>query len=1163
MSNSNENDKIWNRPLEDILSESFGKYAKYIIQDRALPDVRDGLKPVQRRILYAMNELKIHFDKPYKKSARTVGEVIGKYHPHGDSSIYEAMVRMAQEWKNNIPLLDMQGNKGSIDGDSAAAMRYTECRLSKFGQLLLKNIDKDTVRMVNNFDDSEYEPTVLPSLLPNILVNGATGIAAGYATNIPPFNLKEVIEGIIFKILKPHCSVDEMLKIIKGPDFPTGGIILGKEGIKDLFETGKGKFLIRAKIEQEEVKNSKNIKRLIIKEIPFDTNKSLIVKSLDEIRDNNELPGFKEVRDDSDKNGISIVLDFETEKDLEVIKAFLFKKTQLQISYNANVVVIKDRRPTLAGINEILEAFIEHANTTVIKAAQFDLNKCLARKEIIEGLIKAISDIDTLVSLIKSSVSKDEAKQKIQDHFEVNEKQSEAIVNLRLYILTSYDTNKLKLEYDELLKTIAELQMIINSQAFRSNYIINILEGYKNDFGSSRKSIIEGEIEQLEIKATDIIEEIHGVCFVTRDNYIKFINDESITEFEIDKNKIKDGDIPVDVFKMSTLSYLVCITNRGKVITIPSYKIKFCKPRDNGIHINEFVTIDSFEKILLAFSVEKENDIDTQILIATKNSLIKRMTLSELSFAKTSKYLACINLKANDDEIVSAHILNKDHKEIVSVSREGNAIRYLIEEIPIVSRTASGVKNMNLKEDDCVAFSLPIPKEQNFLFFVANRGAKRIYLNDIALTSRAKLGKKIFSQVESNPYIIRCGFIISGRDSIFVLLENNQLLSLRVADIPISDTESRINLISKIDKNLIVNCSYLNIEKVVIHNNLNNNFLLLENSDNENNESQADLNQKNNKSKNKSNTKSLAKILAEIETLRAQLLAQISDKTDLKQESNLENETKTKAEVDFKPQHKLDNEIQNQKVKIEVSNIKDFDVGQESQNSNESNEVLDTESNNTNENDINSDNNFDVSDNLEFDDNQIQNKEIEETDNQSLEIQKEPIDTVDNNDYLENKNTNFSEQENEKDYDDFDLSEQFKINYSDDTNSFNPDKDEAFLESLKDNADYLNDDQNDNSNTNNEVSDDNITIESDAKTNLAQTISKALDSDILESSKKEKQKNLETKAENAPEKDELIEIDYESETDFDDSDFSLDDINEMEEESEHEFEDDDNDSNDD
>ncbi|MDE5841696.1 MAG: DNA topoisomerase IV subunit A [Malacoplasma sp.] len=820
---ANNNDKIWNRSLDDIMSESFGKYAKYIIQDRALPDVRDGLKPVQRRILHAMNELKIFYDSAYKKSARTVGEVIGKYHPHGDSSIYEAMVRMAQEWKNNMPLIDMQGNKGSIDGDSPAAMRYTECRLSKFGQTLLKDINKNTVKFINNFDDSEQEPTVLPSLIPNILINGATGIAAGYATNIPPFNPGEIIDGTITRILKPECSLSDIAKIIKGPDFPTGGIIQGKEFIDEIYKTGKGKFFIRAKIEEEPVRSNKNIRRLVVKEIPFDTNKAAIVRSLDEIKFNNELPGFKEVRDDSDKEGIAIVLEFETEKDLDIIKTFLFKKTQLQISYNANMVLIKNRKPVQASLLEILDSFIEHANDVVIKAAQFDLDKSLARKEIIEGLIKAISDIDILVNLIKSSVSKEEAKIKIQNQFDVNERQSEAIVNLRLYILTSYDTEKLKKEYEDLLEFIKEKEMIINSSEYRNKHIIQILEDYKKQFAYKRKTLIENEVEDLDVETADIVEEIHGTCIVTRDNYIKFIG-EDIEEFDLSKTKIKDADIPVDMFKMSTLDYLVCLTNRGKVITIPAYKIKMSKLKDNGVHINELITIDSFEKTILAFAVSKNANIDTQILIATRNSFIKRITLEDLSLARTAKYLSLISLKTSDDEVVSAYVLKPEHKELISVTENGFATKYDIEEIPIVGRAASGVKNMSLKDKDCIGFVVPIPKNENFLFFVSNRGAKRIHINDIVLTSRSKLGKRIFQQTESNPYLVNSGFVVSGRNTIYLLLENNEIVPLKVSEIPISDNESRMNLITKIGKNLIVSSSCLDIEKSIIELSQTNNF---------------------------------------------------------------------------------------------------------------------------------------------------------------------------------------------------------------------------------------------------------------------------------------------------------------------------------------------------
>lgn len=822
--NNIENQKVWSRSLDDIMSESFGKYAKYIIQDRALPDIRDGLKPVQRRILYAMNELKIHYDKPYKKSARTVGEVIGKYHPHGDSSIYEAMVRMAQEWKNNIPLLDMQGNKGSIDGDAAAAMRYTEARLSKFGQWMMEGIDKDTVKFIPNFDDSEYEPSVLPSLLPNILINGATGIAAGYATNIPPFNFEEVMNGIVYRINNPESSLKEISSIILGPDFPTGGIILGKDGINDIFVSGKGKFFIRARIEQEYTRANSKTKRLIVKEIPYDTNKAMIVKALDELRVNNEIPGFKEVRDDSDKSGISIVLEFDTDKDLEIIKSILYKKTQLQISYTANIVLIKDRKPVQAGLLEILDSFINHANEIVIKAATFDLNKALLRKEILEGLIKAISEIDLLVNLIKSSKSKDEAKQKIEAQFQVNERQSEAIVNLRLYVLTSYDTEKLKKEYDELLLFIEDKKRLINDTKYRNQHICQVLNSYKKDMSSKRKSQLEEQIDEIEIKTEDIIEEVKGTCIVTRDNYIKFIGDSSIQEVDLTRAKIKETDMPVDIFQMSTLDHLVCLTNKGRCIIIPAHRIKMTRLRENGIHINEMVTIDSYEKTIFAFAINKYSDISTEILVATKNSLVKRMAIADFNLTKNSKSTSYINLK-NGDEVVSVYLLKKEMTEVIAISENGYANKYDIAEIPVVGRTASGVKNMNLKANDLVACCLPIPNDETFLLIISNRGGKRIHINDVIKTSRGKLGKRIFAQVESNPYIVNSACIVSGRTTIY-LQTDLKMIDAKVSDIPISEITSRMNSFSKVDAE-ILRATYVEYTKNIVAKNENNCFASL------------------------------------------------------------------------------------------------------------------------------------------------------------------------------------------------------------------------------------------------------------------------------------------------------------------------------------------------
>ncbi|WPL37883.1 DNA topoisomerase IV subunit A [Malacoplasma iowae] len=818
------NNKIWNRSLEDIMSESFGKYAKYIIQDRALPDIRDGLKPVQRRILYAMNELKIHHDKPYKKSARTVGEVIGKYHPHGDSSIYEAMVRMSQEWKNNIPLLDMQGNKGSLDGDGPAAMRYTECRLSLFGELMLEDIDKDTVKFIPNFDDSESEPSILPSLLPNVLVNGSTGIAAGYATNVPPFNLSEVLQGIIYRIKHNSCSIKEIASIIKGPDFPTGGIIQGKDGILEIFATGKGKFNIRARI-SETVKSNKKTKQLVVTEIPYETNKANIVKSIEELRINNELPGLKEVRDDSDKNGVSIVMEFETDKDLEIIKNFLYKKTQLQISYSANIILIKDRKPSQTNIIQIIDSYLEHANDIIIRSATFDLKKALNRKEILEGLIKAIKDIDKLIRLIKSSKSKDEAKQKIMASFGLNQNQAEAVVNLRLYVLTSYDTEKLINEYNELLKFIDIKKRLIEDQNYRNQFLIDKLNEFDKKLGFKRKTSIEDEIEDIAIEQTDIIEENHGVCIVTRDNYIKYIKDISITDVTLDKFKFKEGDIPVNMISLSTLETLVCLTSKGKCITIPAHKIKFTKAKDNGIHINEIITIDSFEKTIAIFAISKNSNIKTEVFVATKNSLVKRFMIEDLTMARNAKISSYIGLKS-DDEVITAFVVKDEYKEVITVSKNGNGLRYQINEVPVVGRSASGVKNINLKDDDCVGALMPVEPDESFILLISNRGAKRIHFEDITLTSRAKIGKRILSQVESNPYLIHSGFMIGGRETIYLLDGNNKLHEKKVSDIPITDFTTRMNSFNDVseisdasylkkNQNLVLNSDDFNFEKLL------------------------------------------------------------------------------------------------------------------------------------------------------------------------------------------------------------------------------------------------------------------------------------------------------------------------------------------------------------
>ncbi len=454
-------DQILSTPLEEIMGDRFGRYSKYIIQDRALPDARDGLKPVQRRILYAMYTDGNRYDKPYRKSAKTVGLVIGNYHPHGDTSVYDAMVRMSQEWKIRTPQIDMQGNNGSIDDDPAAAMRYTEARLSKISEYLIMDIEKDTVLWAPNFDDTENEPTVLPARYPNLLVNGITGIAAGYATNIPPHNLNEVLDAAIYRIQYPDCSLSELMEYMQGPDFPTGGIVQGKQGIVDAFTTGKGKIMIRSKVE---VTQTKTVQQIIVHEIPYEVVKSNMVKKIDDVRLNKKIDGILDVRDESDRNGLRVVIDIKKDADAKLILNYLYKNTDLQVSYNYNVIAIVNKRPKQLGLAAMLDAFIQHRIEVVQRRSQYDLDKKTARCHILDGLIKAISVLDEIIALIRSAKDKADSKKKIMERFAFSEAQAEAIVSMRLYRLSNTDVTLLMEEHETLLKEIEQLQNILSSE---------------------------------------------------------------------------------------------------------------------------------------------------------------------------------------------------------------------------------------------------------------------------------------------------------------------------------------------------------------------------------------------------------------------------------------------------------------------------------------------------------------------------------------------------------------------------------------------------------------------------------------------------------------------------------------------------------------------------
>ncbi len=790
-----ENKNIIRRPIEVILSDSFGKYAKYIIQDRALPDIRDGLKPVQRRILYAMNNLGITHDRPYKKSARSVGEVIGKYHPHGDSSIYEAMVRMSQEWKNNIPLLDMHGNKGSIDGDSAAAMRYTECRLAKISEYMLENIEKKTVDFIPNFDDSEKEPAFLPSMIPNLLFNGATGIAAGYATNIPPFNPTEVLNAIIHRIDNPTCRVQSLANIMPGPDYPTGGIIQGKSGIMEAYETGKGKHVIRAKIEEVEV--SKKLKQLHITSIPYETSKAAIIKSIDDLVYNEKISGIIEVRDESDKNGVSIVIDVEPDKSLEIIKNFLYKNTQLQVTYAINFIAIHERKPVLMSLDMAIDAYIKHAINILVKTLQYDLAKSKKRLEVLVGLIKAMSILDDVIRTIRKSLSKEDSKKNLMDKFGFTEVQAEAIVTLRLYKLSSTDVSLIKKEHADLEIIIKEIESILASEDLQKNTLKKILRKYKEEFGYERKTAIEDEIEKIVINDADLQESKDVIIVATKDGYIKSTTKRSLESSTYNDISLKSGDIVIDMFESNTLNQIIVITSGGQYISIPCHKIKSTKYKDSPEHINNIIKLDSSEEVVCCFQTNSVLGLNDNILICTEQGQIKRVDLSDLTFSKSAKSSNIMNLK-DGDKVVSCHVVPKDaNGDVVCITKKGLGIRFRIEEVPVIGRTASGVRAQKLVDGDkIISCCYSAHPEKHSILIAANRGMKRIRYNEIPTTKRAGIGRLVMLQVKSDPFILYNAIVVNSRDTLNGLKEDNTIVPFVASDVSISGLDTRFSATS-------------------------------------------------------------------------------------------------------------------------------------------------------------------------------------------------------------------------------------------------------------------------------------------------------------------------------------------------------------------------------
>ena len=770
--------------LEDIMSDRFGRYAKYIIQERALPDARDGLKPVQRRILYAMYHDGNTWDHPYRKSAKTVGLVIGNYHPHGDTSVYEAMVRMSQDWKVRLPLIDMHGNNGSIDDDPAAAMRYTEVRLAKVTQVMEDDLDKDTVEMAPNFDDTENEPTVLPVPFPVMLVNGATGIAAGYATNMPPHNMKEVIDATIYRIQNPTCSLDEVMQLIPGPDFPTGAIVQGKQGIVDAFTTGKGRIVVRAKTE---VVDAKICKQILVTEIPYEVIKSELVKQMDEIRISKEIDGILDVRDESDRNGLRIVIDVRKDANIDLILNYFYKNTDLQIYYNYNNVAIIDQRPVQVGLLGLLDAFIEFRKDVVLRRSRYELKRMEDRCHIIEGLMKAVSILDEIIAEIRASKDKSDAKIRISQLFGFDEIQAEAIVSLRLYRLSNTDIMDLREEFAHLVNQIEETKAIIENEKILKSVISKELRTVKEAYGDDRKTKIEDQVSEIVIDRTSMIQSEKVVVTVSRDGYVKRVSMRSFTASEGTVTGKKEGDELIGSIPCDTLDTLLLFTSKGNYAYLPVWQIEEAKWKDNGMHLNKVIRIDGDDKIQNVILV---NNFDTYAWIITiaSNGLIKKTPVKDWMLQRNSRVTTAMNIAPNAE--LSAAFVCYEGQDVVLVSKDGYAAKYALTDIPSTGVKSKGVKGLNLAKGDILTSGCAVNKDTTALFFMTKSGnMKRVKLSDIQEGNRPVKGSLIAKKVKSNPQEIIYVNVISSYD-VLHFFNGKEDVDLKASDIPLKATDS-------------------------------------------------------------------------------------------------------------------------------------------------------------------------------------------------------------------------------------------------------------------------------------------------------------------------------------------------------------------------------------
>ena len=790
------------------MGERFGRYSKYIIQDRALPDIRDGLKPVQRRILYSMNKDGNTFDKSYRKSAKSVGNIMGNFHPHGDSSIYDAMVRMSQDWKNREILVEMHGNNGSMDGDPPAAMRYTEARLSEIAGYLLQDIDKKTVPFAWNFDDTEKEPTVLPAAFPNLLVNGSTGISAGYATDIPPHNLAEVIDAAVYMIDHPTAKVEKLMEFLPGPDFPTGGIIQGRDEIKKAYETGKGRVVVRSKTEIEKLKGGKE--QIVITEIPYEINKANLVKKIDDVRVNNKVAGIAEVRDESDRDGLRIAIELKKDANTELVLNYLFKYTDLQINYNFNMVAIDNFTPRQVGIVPILSSYIAHRREVILARSRFDKEKAEKRLHIVEGLIRVISILDEVIALIRASENKSDAKENLKVSYGFTEEQAEAIVTLQLYRLTNTDVVVLQEEEAELREKIAMLAAIIGDERTMYNLMKKELREVKKKFATSRLSSLEDTAKAIEIDTASLIAEEDTYVSVTKAGYIKRTSPRSFAASTLEEIGKRDDDRLIFVQSAKTTQHLLMFTSLGNVIYRPIHELADIRWKDIGEHLSQTITnFETNEEILYVEVVDQFDDATTYFA-ATRLGQIKRVERKEFTPWRTykSKSVKYAKLKDETDQIVAVAPIKLD--DVLLISQNGYALRFNIEEVPVVGAKAAGVKAMNLKEDD-VLQSAFICNTLSFYLLTQRGSLKRVSIEEIPATSRAKRGLQVLRELKNKPHrvflagaVAEQGFVgdlfsteVDGNDQTLLVQSNKgTIYESRLQDLNLSERTSNGSFIS-------------------------------------------------------------------------------------------------------------------------------------------------------------------------------------------------------------------------------------------------------------------------------------------------------------------------------------------------------------------------------